>query len=420
MKNDDYGLSCRSDPRLDGTMSQKLPRNASTGKPSVNHAGRQHLSRRSAIARVLAGSTLALGGAINARAQDTRGLPKARLVTKEDLAARQALPGSIVPHVIELQPLEETDSIPVVTALASSDSSGSYLAIAGDDHAVRIYSTEQKRVIRTVKAHVDWIHALQFGSPTEGSDRVPRLYSAGDDGIVYCWQQGQPPIALAEFDFAIRSLSFSTHRNLLAVGGFDTRIVLFDTLARRYKHVLECHCGDQRTVRFSPDGSQLLCGGRDGEVNVWDSDTGKKVASYVAHSGRIHTASFSVGGDKITSVGEDRRLVQYDLAAHRVLPLPLELPSKLMSMSLINDSIVAIAGADNSIQLYDFQNEQLIANLTAHEGTVAVLCPVGKMLASGSFDTTVRIWDLQEVDAQRRQQPVRMTPLQVDDKLRIR
>ncbi|GAB5401866.1 MAG: WD40 repeat domain-containing protein [Aureliella sp.] len=419
MKNDDYGLSCRLDPRLDGTMSQKLPKNASIGKPSVNHLRQRQLSRRAAVARVFAGGTLALGGAITARAQDTRGLPKTRLISKEDLAARQPIPGSIVPHVIELQPLEETDSIPVVTALAS-DASGSYLAIAGDDHAVRIYSTELKRVIRTVKAHVDWIHALQFDSPPAGSTNVPRLYSAGDDGFVYCWQQGQPPVSLAKFEFAIRSLSFSTDRNLLAVGGFDERIVLFDTQSRRYKRVLTCDCGDQRTVRFSPDGSQLLCGGRDGEVNVWNSETGQKIACYAAHSGRIHTASFSSSGDKITSVGEDRRLVQYDLAAQRVLPLPLELPSKLMSMSLINDSIVAIAGADNSIQLYDFNAEQLIANLTSHEGTVAVLCPVGKMLASGSFDTTVRIWDLEEVDAQRRQQPVRMTPIEVDDKLRIR
>ena len=93
-----------------------------------------------------------------------------------------------------------------------------------------------------------------------------------------------------------------------------------------------------------------------------------------------------------------------------------------MSMSLINDSIVAIAGADNSKQLYDFENEKIIADLHSHEGTVAVLCPLGKMLASGSFDTTVRIWDLESIDAQRAhsEQPVRFNPLAVDENLRIR
>lgn len=393
--------------RLDGTMSKKL------------------LARRKMLQRCIGGA-LAVCTATSVKAQDKGAIPRGKPVTRDELIARQSLDRDFAPHVIELEPLEETDSIPVVTALAS-DPSGSYLAIAGDDHAVRIYSNELKRVIITAKAHTDWIHALQFGAKDEldsnaatgSSFAVPKLYSAGDDGQVICWQQGQPPLALERFDFPIRSLSFSTNRSLLAVGGFDERIILFDTQTRKNRKTLKCHCGDQRTVRFSPDGSRVLCGGRDGEVNVWDSDSGKLLTSYTAHTGRIFTASFSTDGNRVTSVGEDRRLVQYDMAGQRILPSSLELPNKLMAMSLINDSIVAIAGADNSIQLYDFQNEKLVANLIAHEGTVAVLCPLGKMLASGSFDTTVRIWDLEQFDARRRQ-PVGLTPIQVDKKLRIR
>lgn len=394
------------EPRLDGTMSNKL------------------LARRQMLQRCIGGA-LAVCTATSANAQDRDAIPSGKPVTRAELEARKSLDRDFVPHVIKLEPLEETDSIPVVTALAS-DPSGTYLAIAGDDHAVRIYSNELKRVIITAKAHTDWIHALQFGSAieldnnaaTDLSFEVPKLYSAGDDGQVICWQQGEPPQAV-DFSFPIRSLSYSTEENLLAVGGFDQHIVLFDTKTQRLRSKLKCDCGDQRTVRFSPDGRRVLCGGRDGEIKVWDTETAALITAYKAHTGRIFTASFSSDGNRVTSVGEDRRLAQYDLAGQRLLPSSLELPNKLMAMSLINDSIVAIAGADNSIQLYDFQNEILVANLIAHEGTVAVLCPLGKMLASGSFDTTVRIWDLEQFDARRRQ-PVGLMPIRVDEKLRIR
>ncbi|HBE72277.1 MAG TPA: hypothetical protein DDW52_29435, partial [Planctomycetaceae bacterium] len=236
------------------------------------------------------------------------------------------------------------------------------------------------------------------------------------------WQHGQPPLAIADFGFAIRALSYSASQGLLAIGGFNEKIVVFDVRNRAFRHTLQCDCGDQRTVSFSPDGTKLLCGGRDGEVNVWETQTGNVLAKYRAHRGRIFTAGFSSDSSKITSVGEDRRLVHYDLLAQKVLPQSLELPAKLMSMCLINDSIVAMSGADNKIKLYDFAANDLIAELDDHEGTVAVMCPIGPMLASGSFDTTVKLWNLNRVEERRQLsgRPVGHTPLEVDEKLRIR
>ncbi len=345
-----------------------------------------------------------------------------RLVTRDELRRDASIVRAMQPKVIELEALDDAESPPVVTALAA-DSSESYLAIAGDDHAIRIYSVKLDRVIYTGAAHVDWIHALAFAS-SEGlpDTQVPELYSAGDDGIVYQWNQGEPPVAIAEFGFAIRSLSLSTEKQLLAICGFDERIVLWNIATRQYQMVIDCDCDDLRTVRFSPDGSRLLCAGRDGQIHVWDPTTGAEIAHYTHHRRRVRTAGFSVDGKSITSVGDDRRLVQYDLAAGNALPKTLSMPAKLKAMCLINDSIVAIAGADNSIQLFDFTTDRVVANLESHEGTVAVLCPFGKLLASGSFDTTVRIWDLEALSKlrQSKQQPVSYSPIQFDEKLRVK
>ena len=344
-----------------------------------------------------------------------------KYITRTQLDSDVAIVKNVASREIQLQPLEKQATIPVVTALAAT-STGAFLAAAGDDHAIRIIDAINGQVIKTVGGHTDWIQSLVF-SNTEEQGEVPHLYSAGDDGLVLRWDQGKAyPTTIARMDFAIRSLSLSSQRQLLAIGGFGNLIVVCDLEQQNYKHVLKCDCSDQRCVRFSPDGSKLLCGGRDGAIAVWDSSTGERIAHYLAHQQRVFTASFSADGERITSVGNDRRLVQYDLGTQTLLPYSLELPAKLRSMSLINDRAVAIAGADNSIQLYDFRTGDVIADLREHTGSVAVMCPCGPSLASGAYDTTVRIWDLESIANMRANasRPVSFTPLDVDEELRIR
>ena len=92
-----------------------------------------------------------------------------------------------------------------------------------------------------------------------------------------------------------------------------------------------------------------------------------------------------------------------------------------MSMCLINDNMVAAAGADNSIVLVDVQSNQAVAQLKGHTGTVAVMLPCGEYVASWSFDTTIRIWNLAHI-AERGAQAGRPVgaPLKFDSKLQIR
>ena len=101
----------------------------------------------------------------------------------------------------------------------------------------------------------------------------------------------------------------------------------------------------------------------------------------------------------------------------------------MLSMCLINEDAVAVAGADNRIRIFDAISDEIVATLEGHKGSVAVMSPCGDFLASGSFDTTVRIWDLQSVAQQQAMvskqptkfgSPVGRAPLKMDAKLQIR
>ncbi len=325
---------------------------------------------------------------------------------------------------IQLPALENETSGPVVTALAASDE-GRFLAAAGDDHAIRIVDVPSGKTISTFMGHTDWIQCLVFASQaTQPAESAPVLVSAGNDGRVLEWKYEYPVTSreILRLPYAIRTVSLSSTKQLLAVAGFSNEVVVLDLASNRLRHRLSCDCSDQRCVRFSPDGQRLLCGGRDGEVRVWDTETGSVLASYRVHRSRVTMASFSADGQQITSVGEDRLLVRFDLPSQSVVGKRELGMSKIMSMCLINDSLVAVAGADDSIRLFDALAEEVVAELQGHSGTVAVMAPCGGRLASGSFDTTVRIWDLQSVMANRVHsgKPVMLAPINMDENLRIR
>ncbi|MFN3190208.1 MAG: WD40 repeat domain-containing protein [Aureliella sp.] len=323
---------------------------------------------------------------------------------------------------IALAPLNDGTSSPVVTALAGTHD-GKFLAAAGDDHAIRIIDLQARRVLHTLEGHIDWIQSLAFASDSQ------TLYSCGDDGRVLKWSQRFPvePEVVIELPYSLRSLTCSHSQGLLAVGGFSNEILLLDSENGNVLRRLACDCNDQRCVRFSPDGKRILCGSRDGELRVWNTKTGQLIAEIHEHTRRIRTASFSVDGRRVASAGEDRLLVQYDLETQTVVSKHDLAGSKLMSLCMVNNDLVAVAGADNSVHLFDALADEVVADLNGHIGTVAVMTPCGDQLASGSFDTTIRIWDLNSIDLEaiglrkiNGGKPVSHAPIKMDARLRIR
>lgn len=353
--------------------------------------------------------------------------PPGRSIHTSSVSSAQAL-RDIPSMEVMLQKLEGHTSTPVITALAGSPD-GKFIAVAGDDHAIRIILAESGETVQTVLGHHDWIQSLVFAYSSSAdalsADRtVPDLYSAGHDGRVLRWKFTFPLEAqeVAIVPYAIRAISVSSEKQLLAIGGFSDEVLLYDLVAGQYVKRLRCATADQRCVRFSPDGSRVLAGSRDGEILVWDTTSGDSIAQYREHQSRIHTAAFSADAKWVTSAGEDRRLVRYDLSQKAVVWNHELALSKLMSLCLINDQLVAVAGADNGIRLFDAQSNLVIAEMQGHLGTVAVMAACGDSLASGSFDTTVRVWSLTALEEMRVQRniPTSRTPIKIDTQVQIR
>ena len=183
---------------------------------------------------------------------------------------------------------------------------------------------------------------------------------------------------------------------MLAAAGFDDKVRIFDADQGRLLRELAAPGSDIRAICFSPDGTRLAAAGRAGLVRIWQADTGQPVADVQVSARRICALAYSPDG-KFLAVGGQQRVVRLlDAASGKpVADLP-ERPGEVLALCFCGPDLLASAGSGNVIHLWDLSTRQERCRLVGHTGSVTTLVfhRDAATLISGSYDTTVRLWDV--------------------------
>ncbi|XP_047444419.1 p21-activated protein kinase-interacting protein 1-like [Mugil cephalus] len=200
--------------------------------------------------------------------------------------------------------------------------------------------------------------------------------------------------ALLHHDGSITCLEFYGTSHLLS-GGEDGLLCVWSTKKWECLKSIKAHKGQVTSLSVHPSGKLALTVGTDKTLRTWNLVNGR--SAFIKNiKQNADIVRWSPEGDKYVVVMNDKVDV-YDLATASVTGT-ISNSKRISCVKFLNNSILAVAGDDETVRLCDVDKVQCVCEFKAHETRVKALDSLIVddycMVVTASNDGFIKMWKI--------------------------
>jgi dipeptidyl aminopeptidase/acylaminoacyl peptidase len=151
----------------------------------------------------------------------------------------------------------------------------------------------------------------------------------------------------------IGALAFSPDGTLLATGGYDWGVHIYDVATGQKQFLLERHENHVYALAFSPDGKLLASGGEDHTVRLWNVENGQEIA-VLGHADAVVDVAFNPDGKLLATAANDTRIHIWDTTTYSQVGT-LDIGAYPASVAFSPDGTLLLANGQGTVSVWGVQ-----------------------------------------------------------------
>nr|VZH89341.1 unnamed protein product [Spirometra erinaceieuropaei] len=193
----------------------------------------------------------------------------------------------------------------------------------------------------------------------------------------------------------------------IITGGNDKNVVVFNTQSAQVISILRGHTKKVTNVVYHQSEQLAFTGSPDSTVRVWGVEQGQCASVIRAHMGAITGLSVHATGDYLLSSSSDGQWALSDLRQGKVLVrVTVEKDGATQSLTCAQfhpDGLILATGTvDGEVKIWDAKDQRNPATFThgvgaGHPLTAVAFSENGYYLATGGADGQIKLWDLRKL-----------------------